>query len=466
MPDGERIRELLARPAESLNVELKTWLDPRNPEGVEKIIKSIFALRNRNGGFLIIGYNNKTATPDLYSGKEDVRSVFHFDYIQSLISRYASDPFEVEVAFGQHSGQYYPVIFVSEGVKVPVVIKRDFRVDGGKYLLREGDIYFRTLGANGTASSAKLKPSDIGDLMEICFENREADIGRFLRRHLSGDTLITIASALNGQLNAPQESLQRRAETLLEKGEAAFFEAIRANPLPAEKTSVLSALTLRVGLALNPSRFEALPTQEFLNKVAAGNPQYTGWPVWLDSRNFRNAADRPYVKDDAWQALIADLNGGWSQHLEFMLLDAKGMFFLRRVMQDDLSDKVNPGEEMDVILMIYRVVEILATGLSIAQSCGWSESNDNAGFLFRWTGLKGRKLSSWVNALIYNAWGSSPAQDNDAVSYVEIPADTPASALGPHVSQAIAPLFTKFGGYVVSAKVVEDCVKKLLERRL
>lgn len=466
MPDAGRIRELLERPAESLNVEVKTWINPEEPEGVEKIVKAVFALRNRNGGFLLVGYNNRTMRPDDCSDRSKIRERFHADRIQSIISKYAASSFEVEVQFGESNGGEFPVIFVPEGVKVPVVVKRDLQVDGGKYLLREGDIYFRTLGANGMVRSSRLKPGDIGDLVEICFENREADIGRFLRRHLSGPGVNAIFSSIAGRPSLAPETLRSRSEKLQTRGEASFQAAVAARPSLKDEINLARALTMRVGLALEPEMPGSLPTHLFLDKIASGNPQYTGWPVWLDTRGFRNDSSRPYVKDDAWEALIVSLHDGWSRRVEFMLLDSKGYFFLRRVMQDDLSDKVTPGAELDVILMVYRVFEVLATGLSVARSCGWKEDTAKAGYAFQWSGLKGRKLSSWANPLLYSPWGSSPAVDDFAASYAEIPLDVPPSALGPYVSQVIAPLFAKFGGYQVSVGVVEECVRRVVERKL
>ena len=57
--DDDQIRALVARPGEALNVEIKRWIDPSQPSGVAKIVKAAFALRNRNGGFLVIGIDDK-----------------------------------------------------------------------------------------------------------------------------------------------------------------------------------------------------------------------------------------------------------------------------------------------------------------------------------------------------------------------------------------------------------------------
>ena len=62
------------------------------PEGQAKIIRACFARYNRNGGYLVIGFDDKTLQPELGNEPADVRRAFHVDDIQGLISRYAYDP--------------------------------------------------------------------------------------------------------------------------------------------------------------------------------------------------------------------------------------------------------------------------------------------------------------------------------------------------------------------------------------
>lgn len=97
--DSLRIQELIERPGESLSVELKTWIDPDSRDGIAKIVKTALALRNHGGGYLIIGFDNDTLSPDSENVPENVREKFHIDKIQGLISRFASEPFEVMVEF-------------------------------------------------------------------------------------------------------------------------------------------------------------------------------------------------------------------------------------------------------------------------------------------------------------------------------------------------------------------------------
>ena len=103
--DRNRIRELLARPSESLNVEIKRWFDPDQEIGAAKIVKAVFALRNRNGGVLILGFDNKTLEPNDANRPADVHASFHVDKIQGLISRFASEPFEVGIVVETVNGR-------------------------------------------------------------------------------------------------------------------------------------------------------------------------------------------------------------------------------------------------------------------------------------------------------------------------------------------------------------------------
>jgi hypothetical protein len=115
--DQKRIQELLRHLAASLNVEVKNWISPDDASGAAKIIRASFALRNRNGGYLVIGFNNDTLQPETDGRPTDVRDIFHVDKIQGLISRYASELFEIGIAFPELEGVAYPVICLPAGVR-------------------------------------------------------------------------------------------------------------------------------------------------------------------------------------------------------------------------------------------------------------------------------------------------------------------------------------------------------------
>lgn len=462
--DQEQIARLVAQPSEGLNVEVKTWIHPRLPEGVTKLVKALFALRNRNGGFLVIGFDDSTRQPDRYPFDFDVEELYHQDEVQRIVSRYASQSFEVTVALVERGTQRHPVIVVEEGVRVPVIVKSDLRADGGRYMLREREMYFRTFSSNGTPSTAHILPRDLPDLLDICFDNREADIGRFLRRQLGAAEIGQLAAMLQGAVAPPPPGLRQRALQLLDRGEEAFAAALGERSLPDEQRHVLDLLTMHVAMVLRP-RPEALPTREFLRRVDASNPQYTGWPMWFDSSASAEKANRPVVRDGGWEALVVALDGAWSEHLDFMRFDPKGEFFLQRLMQDDMSGKIDPGVALDALLMIYRVAEAISVGIGMARATGW-DADDHAGFAFRWSALAGRRIQGWANPLRSIGLTSAPSATATVDAFVEVPLDTPHVAIAPHVARAVAPLFAVFGGYEVGAQLVEEAVRQLVERRL
>lgn len=466
--DQTRADELVGRPVESLNVELKIWLDPTDNLHVAKLVRAIFALRNRGGGFLVIGFDDKTLQPDPYPLSRPLEDVFHLDEVQAVVSRYAHDAFEIEVRLGVRDGHSYPVIVVPEGVRTPVAVKRDL-IDqtSQRPLLTKGEIFFRTLESNGTPSSARIAPADLATLMEICFDNREADIGRFLRRQLGGAGAEALRTLLGGEpVQSATARLRARAEAIITRGDAAFDAAHAALPLPAEKALFLQGLTMRVGMTAEPPHPDSLATSEFMNRIAASNPQFTGWPAWLDARGFHKQEDRARVEDGAWVTYIRGGDLGERERIEYMLYDPRGDFYTRRLMQDDTADKVKPFTVLDPLLMLYRVTEFIAAGIGILRGAGWNE-DEKAGFAFSWTGLNGRQIRSWVNALRFFGVGEGYQSHTDAAkSYVEVGLDTPHLALAPAVERAVAPLFACFNGYQPPTQLIEDAVRSLVERKL
>ena len=459
------IDSIVARPAESLNVELKRWIDPKSNAGIEKIAKAILALRNRNGGYLVIGFDDNTLLPDTGNEPANVRAEFHVDDVQAIVSRYSSELFEIGVGFGQKDGVDHPIIVVPPGVRTPVAAKRDL-VDGGKVLIRHSAIYFRTLAANGTPSTAEARPEDWRDIVEICFDNREADFGRFLRRQLGSTDVATLLNSfqqLGANQSAPPPSLRERAEFLQQDGYRRFQTATQERTFNPEELKLFDLGSWDVAMVVDPPHAQAIADQQFLATIRSANPNYTGWPVWFDSSTLVDQTARPRFKEKGIEALIVSV-AAWSNHLDFMRFDPRGEFYLHRLMQDDATQKVAPQTALDPIITILRVAEAIAVGIALSKALGWSPQETRLGFAFHWRRLKDRVLSRWADP--YGGFEGGKVYDDEIATFVEFSLDTPLSAIAPVVEQATQDLFAAFNGYSVSSAVVEDWVKRLIERRL
>jgi hypothetical protein len=66
--DQAEADRLVTQPSETRDMELKSWIDPRTPHGAAKLLTAIFALRNYNGGRVIIGFNDRGGLGNLDSG--------------------------------------------------------------------------------------------------------------------------------------------------------------------------------------------------------------------------------------------------------------------------------------------------------------------------------------------------------------------------------------------------------------
>lgn len=462
--DKSRAQELVQRPIESLSVEIKRWINLETNEGIAKIVKTVLALRNHGGGYMMIGFDDVTLLPDKTNIPQDVRTDFHIDKIQGMLSRFSSEPFEVSVEFPEREGRTYPVIVVPPGVKTPVATKSEL-ISEGRTLIAPNSIYVRSLRSNNTPSTTIATWKDWSNILDVCFENREADIGRFLRRHVGGispDIVLEFISAISKGLK-PKQTTEELLEKCLQKGRERYWTITKERNLELPAHGTWEVALIFIGKIPPHS-----PDQKFLNLLDSCNPNYTGWPVWLDSRAFVDKSARPYVSEGSWEALIINNGSGWNNQIDFMRIDPLGHFYLLRGLEDDVSGSPNRPTamtELDFALPVFRTTEAIAVGTAFAKAMGCDLESTNLAFAFKWTGLKGRILTSWANPRRYISSGRTAYQD-DVLSFVFVPLETPLSAITEYVMQSVKPLFEVFNGFDLSKEVLEDMTRSLIERRL
>lgn len=457
--DPGQLEHLLRSPGETLNVELKRWIDPSTPEGAAKIVKGCLALRNRNGGYLVIGVDDTSLAPLPCPPAIDAQTLFAGDVMQDLVSRYASEPFQVEVVFVPSPHARHPVLAVPSGVRTPVAVKRALGGPSGE-LLRKGAVPFRTLHANGRVSTSEARPEDWRDVVEICFDNREADVAGFFRRHLSALTPEILKTVFGAAMTEPSPALTNQAASFLDAGHARF-EAAAADVDVRIKPDWGG---WEVGLVLDPALQDPVADRGFLDRVYAANPSYGGWPIWLDLRGMRDLS--PKVKDDGWEALAAF--DSVFDVLDFYRFEPQGRFFARRPHFDDsaaVSRGAQPRRILDPVSVLMDTGEALAVGLAIAQAFGVGEGAQ-LGFAWRWSGLRDRHLATFspmeLGAILVGQHGCEQAEVREALV---VPASTSPLSVAPYARAATRRLFAAFNGFSVRETNVERIVAARLERR-
>ena len=120
---------------------------------------------------------------------------------------------------------------------------------------------------------------------------------------------------------------------------------------------------------------------------------------------------------------------------------------------------------LDFGLPVVRTVEALAVGIAFSKAMGCNPESTTLAFAFRWTRLRGRELGSWAQPGRYVSPGRHAYQD-EVITFVKVPLDTPLSALTDYVAQAVQPLFEVFNGFNLGNEVIEDLARRLIERRV
>ena len=457
----DQLRRLLEDPRETLDVELKGWIDPKTEDGIAKIAKGCLALRNANGGTLIIGFKDD-GTPDDNIPPFDVATAFHIDNLQRIVGQFSSEPFGIEVQFGQRDAKIYPVISIPPGVRTPVAARKDHGPQG-KPLIKDHAVYVRSLSSNSTVSSSEARRGDWDRLVQICLDNREADIGSFVRRHLSGLDLNRLSPVFSSLLASTDPPTGDSAKVVLETGYDRFKSALVDRVVESPEVGFREVAVVIDGEFPN---FET--TLSFLQRLFVAQPLHIGLPAWADTRHFASEFDRPKVFDGAWETLLYVLDGD-VQHLEFWRINpAMGTFYLLTGLEDDLETPGRRPErltQLDFVLQIARVAEIISVAMSFARAMECEPSKAGLNFLFRWRNLKGRRLTSWVQPRRYSHLQGSYTQDDDFETTIKVPLDAPRSAIVTHVESVVRKLFASFGGAEIPTQIIAEIVEESLRIR-
>ena len=464
----EYIKGLVFNGAESLSIEIKTWFDPDTPHGIAIIGKATLALRNNNGGFLIIGIDNNTGLPDSENAPENIHETFHPDKVQSIVSKYSSEVFEIKVEYVERDNLEIPVICVPGNIKTPVVSKSELRDKNGKgkILIGLNKVYMRSLSSNNTVSTTEIQYRDWDRLLSICFDNREADIGKFIRRHISSintDSIKSIISQIS-EITIPKLTQNEILIGIADKGLQRFHELVQER-----KYKLPDIGFFEVSFIINGDIQDFSASTDFLSLMSANNPNLTGWPLWIDSRSFISQDSHPFVNNGQWEAILFDLESGWSSHIDYWFMNPSGKFYHIRGLEDDYrlqENKPEPLTALDFALPIWRVGEAITIAIAYSKALGCHEKSSSVDLMFRWTRLKDRRLSSWAQSSRHMPIPvRKKAYQDEVASNIKIPIDTPSSASHEYVYEVTKPLYEIFNGFELSKNIIEDIMSTMLTRR-
>jgi hypothetical protein len=170
--------------------------------------------------------------------------------------------------------------------------------------------------------------------------------------------------------------------------ESAFQQLLVASPY----AELYKHGVWKVGYVFEPEpRLELTELREALIRSAGSE---TGWPAWM----WADFGDRrPHVVGgviECWLASPESTFAGGS-HADYWRASPRGrMFLLRGYEDDDEPTKRMPGTAFDLTLPIWRTAEAITHACRMAGNIGLPEARVE--LRAEWTGLSGRRLSSWA----------------------------------------------------------------------
>ncbi|WP_246798800.1 AlbA family DNA-binding domain-containing protein [Rhizobium leguminosarum] len=149
VPDGEAVAkttdersdltDLVDYPRETLDIELKDWIDIGDKVAQAKLARHIAALANHGGGYLVFGFRDDESIAPY---RPTDLSGYNRDTFGRIVTRYLTPAFQCDVQLVQSSaGLIYPVVRVPSHGSTPIGAKADDHTirraspDQGRHLL-------------------------------------------------------------------------------------------------------------------------------------------------------------------------------------------------------------------------------------------------------------------------------------------------------------------------------------------
>ena len=327
--------------SESLSEEFKAWLDIRSKHGKSKIAKGCIALRNHNGGRLLIGIdqNGKIEPKHIDAIKADG---YIAENIQAIINEFASDKFEITLNYPATGDELYFVeIIVPSGVTTPSICKADLE-DGKMKFLEKNALYIRTYGTNNYPSSAKIQYRDWSDFLNVLFENREMDYAAILKKCFYGkpDNVKILSESQSGiNIDTHISSFKTRA-----------LEQIKNAGIDISNLG-----TWEIFAKLEYDNKDYFCGKDEYIELLMNHPKYSGWPTWII---FDTIELKPKFIENSWRYFGNFTKETLYKTIDYWEIAGGNEFYLFRVLETDLQTK---DKIFDPLENIARNIEAILT---------------------------------------------------------------------------------------------------------
>jgi hypothetical protein len=452
MPDESPIdlQDLIDNPHEDLHVELKAWMDLKEPSNRANVARHLAALCNHGGGILIFGFNDdgSICTPHAADLSQYDHNVF-----AGVIDRYLNPTFQcrvVQLARTQ-GGSVFPIIRVPPHGSTPVFAKADGpKIDGRVTGIRAGAIYVRVPGPKSVAID---RPEFFRPLVHRCVINERESLLGSIGKLLGTTTPATAPTDLS--LSDWADAAHKRF--LVVANESQY-------PWPVSIADNHYQLSFRI-LGLEKAYLDLNTLQQEMQRAhtATRNIVSTGWSMFYQ---FTRPEIAPYVivddtggrNVDAFETnLLANSRDGVGLP-DFWHVTANGRATLIRCYREDRAvfQGRQPGTWLAPRLLIREITELITYAKELSKAFVGANSVE---FRCSWWGLKNRHIADFESAV---EWDERVSRVSTRTSSGQWAAEEIIADIAPIVTSLANPALRLFNGLELSP----DFVRKEMPRFL
>lgn len=359
----QQLWEWFKDPMESLDVEVKWWLNFENTEHKWLLAKALIALENHWGWRLVVGYTNDSEgrlVPDVANRPATLEN-YSTDNINNILSRFTEPKFHVDVTLqlNPKTWEEYPVICVHWQTKIPVrsASETSSSIKLNRYYIRRP----------GPSSDEPRDGIEWDRLMTKCMWQKQAEIIDILRSFSDKNTMPGTDEF--SQLNDFSYKSNKR-----------WSEINDTLSSPVKNTLWYYAFSCQIlGTKKGLKNKKILDSMSSLRK-------YTWWPLFI----------LPYTKDEwpnlIWDCLEVSVKHTDSSHANFWRICPEGFIYVLRWYQEDCREDVSPGSALDITLPVWRLGEFLIIANEL-----WKimfEEGFSLVVTAEWTGAENRHIIS------------------------------------------------------------------------
>jgi len=410
------LTDLVDYPRETLDIELKAWIDLGDKVSQAKLARHIAALANHGGGYLVFGFSDdQSAAP----GRPADLSAYSRDTFGKIVTRYLTPALQCDLEFVRSSaGLLYPVVRVPSHGPVPVGAKADGPHDtkGQPQGIRAGTYYVRKLGPK---SEAVLGIEDWQPLIRRCvLSDRDsllADIGRAVQPRAEPPSV-----AETDRLAAWHDDSAERWRKIV-AGAAALRWPV---PIEANHCQLSYMLLSDTGVAISPGELRELLEQA--NRDVR-QTVWTGWSMFYPFTRPDIAAALHTEHDDGTGIDVLESNligdGNFDTSLpDYWRYAADGRATILRPYREDRPRSVqeqgrSAGSWLSPETVIRETAELVAHASTMAEHCG----ADRVAFRCSWRGLAGREIDDF-GGIYWSPGRSAQAPHRTTAGTWDVPA--------------------------------------------